>query len=606
MPQDRHEAPQPFPRKQLFLAWMAVVGILLLSSFGQLRERQFPDPDDILRLVQVRDLLVGQAWFDPTQYRINPPNGTPMHWSRLVDLPILTVIALTRPLFGQQIAELVALIGVPMFTFGLTVAIIGRLAWRLLGARVAVLAVLSCGFVPAILFQFRPMRIDHHGWQIFSVMLALWAMSWRDARTGGWVAGLAMAYGLSISVELLPMAGAFGSVFFFRWWHAEQRHLWLVSYMQALSGALALFYLATRGLSPVEYCDAVSPAHIAFFLIAACGTWLISKASAVRISMLILLFAVVGTTALGIFVLISPKCLATPFAHLDPVVDALWYRQVLEGQPLWRQSNEYILSALIPIVAASASAVALRMRSRGWLRVWWAEYLCVLLAALVLALLVSRSLIFAAATATIAIGWLASVLLKKLRSAGSMIGKLGVAALFIGVLVPLAPLKFASSFYSSAQDADNSGAELGQAKCRVGDQIRLLNALPESLIFTPLDIGPQVLLDTPHSVVATSHHRSEQAMADVLNGFTGTPEKAQEIIHRHNAAYLAFCTDVIETSLYKSVNPNGLAATLLREETPAWLEPVDIGQVPEFAVYRVLSQSRHQAATKSIATPLMQ
>ena len=416
------------------------------------------------------------------------------------------------------------------------------------------------------------------------------------------MAGLAMAFGLSISVELLPMAGAFAGVFFLRWWHAEQRHLWLVSYMQALSGALALFYLATRGLSPLEYCDAISPAHIAFFLIAACGTWLISKASAVRISMLILLFAIVGTTALGIFVLISPKCLATPFAHLEPVVDALWYRQVLEGQPLWRQSNEYILSALIPMAAASASAVALRMRSRGW----WAEYLCILLAALVLALLVSRSLIFAAATATIVIGWLASVLLKQLRSAGSIIGKLGIAVLFIGVLVPAAPLKFASYFYSSAQDADDSGAELGLAKCRVGDQIRLLNALPESLIFTPLDIGPQVLLDTPHSVVATSHHRSEQAIADVLNGFTGTPEKAKEIIDRHNAAYLALCTDVIETSLYKSVNPDGLAATLVRGDTPTWLEPVDIGQVPEFAVYRVLPQARPQAATKSIATPLMQ
>ena len=95
-------------------------------------------------------------------------------------------------------------------------------------------------------------------------------------------------------------------------------------------------------------------------------------------------------------------------------------------------------------------------------------------------------------------------------------------------------------------------------------------------------------------------------MADVLNGFTGTPEKAQEIIRGHNATYLALCTDVIETSLYKSVNRDGLAATLLGGDTPAWLEPVDIGQVPEFAVYRVLPQARPQAAMKSIATPLMQ
>ncbi|MFK4004538.1 hypothetical protein [Qipengyuania sp. NPDC077563] len=606
MTEDRHEGPGQFPGRQLFFAWMAVVAILLLSSLGQLRERQFPDPDDILRLVQVRDLLAGQAWFDPTQYRIDPPLGTPTHWSRLVDLPILAVIALTSPLFGQDAAEQVALIGVPMLTFGLTAAMIGRLAWRLLGARVAVFAILSCGFVPAILFQYRPMRIDHHGWQIFSVMLALWAISWRDARKGGWVAGLAMAFGVSVSVELLPMAGAFGSVLFLRWWHAEERQRWLVSYMQALSGGITLFYLATRGLSLLEYCDAISPAHIAFFLMAAGGTWVISAVPQPRTPIVLLLFAFVGGAALGIFALISPKCLATPFAQLDPVVDALWYRQVLEGQPLWRQSSEYILSAIIPIAAASGAVVALWMRSQGWARLWWAEYLCVLVAASGLALLVSRSLIFAAAIATIPIAWLASVLLMKLRRTESMIGKLGFAALFTVILVPVAPLQFVSSFAPAAQDADRGGAELGAAECRVQDQVSLLNALPASTIFTPLDIGPQVLLDTQHSVVATSHHRSERAMADVLNGFTGAPERAQAIIRRHNAAYLALCTDVIETSLYKSVNPDGLAAALIRGDTPTWLEPVDVGQAPEFAVYRVLPQTGHQTGTKSIATPLMQ
>ena len=602
MTQDRHEAPQPFPRKQLFLAWMAVAVILLLSSFGQLRERQFPDPDDILRLVQVRDLLAGQAWFDPTQYRINPPHGTPMHWSRIVDLPILAVIALTRPLFGQEIAELVALIAVPMFTFGLTMAIIGRLAWHLLGARVAVLAILSCGFVPAILFQFRPMRIDHHGWQIFSVMLALWAMSWRDARTGGWVAGVAMAFGLSVSVELLPMAGAFGGVFFLRWWHAEQRHLWLVSYLQALSGGLALFYLATRGLSPLEYCDAISPAHIAFFLIAACGTWLISRASGTRIPILILLFAVTGAGALGIFALFSPKCLVTPFARLNPIVDAFWYRQVLEGQPLWKQSTDYVISSLLQMFVAIAAIIALRINSRNSERVWWTEYLSVVLVAFGLSLVVARSFAFASVMATIPLGWLASNLLLRLRRTESAAFKLAIALLFALFVAPATPMTLVSYFSATDEESAFRNASLGQANCRVRQQAALLNTLPPGTIFAPLDIGPQILLDSPHSVVATGHHRAEQAMAAVISAFTSKPSRAHEIIMQHGAMYLALCTDLTETYFYKAANPDGLAATLLRGETPVWLEPLDVGQVPEFAVYRV----RNQAATKSIATPLMQ
>ena len=42
-----------------------------------------PDPDSQLRLVQVRDLLAGQGWFDGNQYRLGV-DGVAMHWSRPV------------------------------------------------------------------------------------------------------------------------------------------------------------------------------------------------------------------------------------------------------------------------------------------------------------------------------------------------------------------------------------------------------------------------------------------------------------------------------------------------------------------------------------------
>ena len=44
--------------------------------------------DDAMRLAGVRDLLAGQSWFDLTQHRLDPPQGSPMHWSRLIDAPI--------------------------------------------------------------------------------------------------------------------------------------------------------------------------------------------------------------------------------------------------------------------------------------------------------------------------------------------------------------------------------------------------------------------------------------------------------------------------------------------------------------------------------------
>src|SRR3954452_14790108 len=62
-----------------------VAGALIKASavLDVWRTGSFIDTDDAMRLVQVRDLLAGQSWFDLTATRLDPP-GTLMHWSRVV------------------------------------------------------------------------------------------------------------------------------------------------------------------------------------------------------------------------------------------------------------------------------------------------------------------------------------------------------------------------------------------------------------------------------------------------------------------------------------------------------------------------------------------
>ena len=91
---------------------------MIAIGWSNVLDRRFPDPDDAMRLLQVRDWLAGQSWFDVTQYRLNLPFGAPMHWSRLVDLPIAAVILLFRPIFGADGGETAALIIVPLLTLG--------------------------------------------------------------------------------------------------------------------------------------------------------------------------------------------------------------------------------------------------------------------------------------------------------------------------------------------------------------------------------------------------------------------------------------------------------------------------------------------------------
>ncbi len=582
---DRRLRERDFPAKKLVLAWLAVCAILVLTSAGRLAAGRLPDPDDALRLAQVRDLLDGQNWFDITQYRIDAPSGTVMHWSRLVDLPLYLVIATLEPLFGQASAERAALVLMPLLTLGVTAAAVGRHAWRVLGARVGVFSVLACGFLPSLLFQFQPLRIDHHGWQIASVAIALWAIGRRTSQTSGWIAGFAMAFGLSVSLEILPIAALFAAVLFARWLFDPKERSWLISYMQALSSGLLGFYLGTRGVALTEYCDAISPAHIAFFAVAAAGVWGVGRLSRITGIGLVILLALVGNLALGSFALLSPDCFTTPFAALDPVVDRYWYRLVLEGQPLWMQPASTYLPALIQMGAAIGATLALRLRSRDWMRNWWSEHLFLLLGTLALGLIVARSLAFTAIIAAIPLGWLAATLLDRLRERGKSLQSLAIVGILVVLLAPMTLVLAARSLMPSPVA---EGQSVADAKCDIYENAPLLTQLKRGTIFSPLDMGPAILLGTDHNVVATGHHRAADAMEDVIRAFTSQEAEALELFAARNVDYVALCTDMTEVAMYAAISPDGLAAQLRSTGTAGSLERIDLGGPSQFAVYRVL------------------
>ena len=586
MREDRRLRRDERPNLRIVLVWLALGAIMLVAALPRVLQGQFPDPDDALRLVQVRDLLAGQGWFDTVQYRIDPPLGTPMHWSRLVDLPLAATIGALAPLFGQAVAEQVALIAVPLLTFGATLWFVGRLAWRLLGPQVAIYACLACGFMPALLFQFQPMRIDHHGWQIFCVALAMWALSWRQPQSGGVLAGLAMAAGLTISVELLPLAGALGGVLFLRWWRDRYRRWWLVSYMQALALGLFVLFLVTRGIGNLaQHCDTISPAHIGFFLVTALGTGAIAWGTRAERFALVALLGATGVAGLAFFALTAPQCVATPFGALDPLVRDFWYVHVAEGRPFWTQEMARAVPTLVQLLVGLGAALVLWSRSLDWLRDWWRDYALLLAAAIVLSLLVWRSAALALVIAAIPLGWLLSRLLVRIRTARSLPAKAGFAVALVLLLVPAVPGIVQRSI--GPEIAPRTAPRVTESGCEIRTQAARLDRFAPATIFAPLDIGPAILVKSRHSVVATGHHRAEPAMRDVIAAFTGSPEEARRIVTGHGADYLAFCSDLAEPQLFAARSPGGFMAQLLAGDHPDWLEPVAFGGPKEFVIYRV-------------------
>ena len=258
--------------------WAAMSLIAIVANGTAIVALDLSDTDDAMRMAQVRDLLAGQSWWDLKQYRVNPAGGgVLMHWSRIVDAPLALGILILEPLFGQAMAErIVMTLWPPMLGAALSAAC--ALGYRGLSDRriayVAPLFLIMAGF---IVMQFRPLRVDHHGWQILLAMLIM-AQALRPAtwRAGLW-GGLFAAALLSVSIEGLPIVALFAGLAALRWalhGRTADRDR-LCGYMGALAGGAILLQFVTRG--PVglagTWCDLLSAPYMAAFVAAARGTF---------------------------------------------------------------------------------------------------------------------------------------------------------------------------------------------------------------------------------------------------------------------------------------------------------------------------------------------
>ena len=169
-----------------------------------------------MRLVQVRDLIAGQGWFDVTQYRLNPPDGVALHWSRLIDLPIAILIRAAELVLPAATAERLVL---TIWPAGLLLALlfgVVRIARELADDTAARLALIFAAMTAPVLQHFRPGAIDHH-----SVQLVLTDLVGRvaDARrpADAALAGVLCALSLAIGQETAPAIAGIAGFVAVRW-----------------------------------------------------------------------------------------------------------------------------------------------------------------------------------------------------------------------------------------------------------------------------------------------------------------------------------------------------------------------------------------------------
>lgn len=575
----------------LAVIWLVICGLLLVIGSEAIANWRFFDPDDQLRIVQVRDWLAGQSWWDITQYRMNAPAGGPMHWSRLVDVPIAFIILFLGPFLQTEAAEHIASIILPLLTFGVGIWIYARLGRRLFDARAGLLSsALLITLVP-VMIQVVPMRIDHHGWQFVAFFGATAAMFWKDRPIlGAMLMGLALALWLEISIEALPFAILFMGLLALRWLFPAIRqsdkdaYAFSVALMTLAGSVCILFSITENWALHGNYCDSLSPVHIgtlsAVAIFVAAGQWiLVQTGHSDKLFYKIAICAIAGSAGLVSLMAIAPQCGGDAFATLDPLVRKFWYNRVQEGLPVWQ-----LQSSIASHYWGGFAAVMFGVGYLAWAKQPIEKHdriILILLAlgSLAIGMLVSRTALYAIALANMIGASMFIALMQRADQLQNIWPRMTLRVIACMLIAPATITQKIETSFAAQNLAANPELKarkkyykkLGRI-CQKSSSIRALQKLPSgSQLMVGLDVAPSVLVFTDLKVVASGHHRNQSAMEDVIMAFIGTEAEARHIYKAREIDYLITCEGSNELHIYYNSAPQGFGAQVRRGELPKWL-----------------------------------
>jgi hypothetical protein len=564
----------------LLLAWLAVAGLLLAITLPALPTMTAQDPDDYMRLLEVRDWVGGQSWWDVRQYRMNPPLGADMHWSRLVDLPLGAALWFFRLFLAEPAASTAAMALIPLVELLAAMALIRRLLLALgEGEVVALGGAALVPLFPELVSNFLPLRIDHHGWQGVMALACMLASLRRDTR-GAAITGALAAVWMTISLEGLMLVAALSALMAWRYVARGQRSLG--PFLGAAAAVMAVLFLLTRPLwqwgHPVT--DAVSWPHMLAFALSAGLMAVLTRRPQGTMAGRVLALVPVAAVGAGVIFAGLGRAAADPFSAMDPVVHQWWFDFIPEGLPITAQDTPTILMLVWTLglagagwlfVAATRPAAAAR----------WGELGAMALIAALLSLVVMRTSVSAQLLCVPFSAVMIARALPALRASPVMLVRVLGTLLCLSALTPslatAAGKGLARAFPATMPGgviAAGSGQRLAPAASSALCDLASLNRLPRAHIFATLDLGPEILVRTPDTVVISGYHRNSAKMREVIDAFSGDPRGAQAIVRANRGAYVALCASDPESHVYALRRGDGLAAAILAGRAPAWLAPV--------------------------------
>src|SRR6266542_287005 len=244
----------------VLIVWLGLCAWFIYSKWTDIGWFGLGDTDDNMRIMQVRALLHGQGWYDLRQYRLDPPFGANIHWSRLVDLPIAGLILALRPLLGGAAAERWAVAIAPLLPYLMLLFALSLTARRLIGPCAYPLAFLALFFAGSTNGMFMPERIDHHGWQLALLAMSIASIADPKRVRGGLLLGISTALSLAIGLEMIIYLALAGVAMVLFWVDDIQERERLRAYALSLSAGIAVGLLIFASYDNRNaVCDALSP-----------------------------------------------------------------------------------------------------------------------------------------------------------------------------------------------------------------------------------------------------------------------------------------------------------------------------------------------------------
>lgn len=578
----------------------ALIGTIIIYAIGiaTYSETGIPNADDVMRLVSMRDLLAGQNWFDPVQYRLGLDSGTLMHWSRLVDAPILVFYGLALWLTGSiETAETFAKFAWPATTLFIALLGVNVACNRMHRPNMRVPATIIAATCFMTIGIFNPGALDHHNIQ---VALSIWLVALLlpsanhevAAYTGAGIVAILM---LAIGMETLPyvtVAGVWVALAFL-FGVASSKSVQAFGLAFALTSVAILILTVRPAAFLAEYCDAYSIFHLGM---SCAGGFGLAAASRFANSFSARLMGLVAAAILivAILTIAFPQCLSNPLSALDPKLIEFWLEGVVETRSiadLWK-SDPYALFGMFGMaIVGLIASIYLTISNSGTVRSFATLCAGMLIAAICVTAWQQRGSMFAASFAILPLAFVVTDLRARYQqtdSLGALLKMAGVGIVSFNMFWWILGANAAKIFSDAPTLQEQAASASPRDYCYTEDVYEILADQPKGVVLGATDIGASILSYTHHRALAGPYHRNTEGNLVMIEALLASPNDAEGIIEDAGVTIIADCVNSVDARDFKRAEPKGLQAALHNQNIPAYLQVIPETMGQPLVLYRVV------------------